>query len=104
MSEPERLRILMVTPSLPYPLIWGFGIRVYQIIKYLAERHDVSMLAYAGPYDQDNVVALRKTGATIHAVVRHEASNEAKRRAQLTSLFSPKSYQRQFLDSPAMQA
>ncbi len=101
--EADRLRILIVTPSLPYPLIWGFGIRVYQIIKYLAERHHVTVLAYAGATDQDNVSALRQTGATIHAVVRDERTTAAKRQAQLTSLFSSDSFQWQSLESMAMQ-
>ncbi|HLZ22615.1 MAG TPA: glycosyltransferase family 4 protein [Ktedonobacterales bacterium] len=104
MSDPERLRVLIVTPSLPYPLVWGFGIRVYQIIKYLAQRHDVSVLAYAGPNDQDSVAALEQTGARIHAVVRDEPSTAAKRQAQLSSLFSPASFQWQSLESRAMQA
>src|SRR6266850_325902 len=104
MTDSKRLRILIVTPSLPYPLIWGFGIRVYQIIKFLAQRHDVSVLAYAGPHDQDSVSALRLTGATIHPVVRDEATTAAKRTAQLTSLFSTSSFQWQSLESSAMQA
>jgi len=104
MTDSQRLRILIVTPSLPYPLIWGFGIRVYQIIKYLAQRHDVTVLAYAGPHDQESVDALRATGATIHAVVRGEPSTAAKRQAQLTSLLSPASFQWQSLESAAMQA
>jgi len=104
MTDSQRLRILIVTPSLPYPLIWGFGIRVYQIIKFLAQRHDVTVLAYAGPRDQESVDALRATGAAIHAVVRGEPSTAAKRQAQLTSLFSPASFQWQSLESAAMQA
>ncbi len=104
MTETERLRVLIVTPSLPYPLIWGFGIRVYQIIKYLAQRHDVSVLAYAGPNDGDRVAALRETGAAIYPVMRDEPSTGAKRRAQITSLLSSASFQKQSLDSAAMQA
>jgi sugar transferase (PEP-CTERM/EpsH1 system associated) len=103
MSDPEPLRILIVTPSLPYPLVWGFGIRVYHIIKYLAERHQVTVLAYSGPNDQDSVSALEQTGATIHAVVRDEPSTAAKRQAQLSSLFSPDSFQWQSLESRDMQ-
>src|SRR5438132_657381 len=103
MSESNRLRILIVTPSLPYPLIWGFGIRVYQMIKYLAQRHDVSVLAYAGPNDQDSIAALRQTGAKIHAIIRAEASTASKRQAQLTSILSPASFQWQSLESTAMQ-
>jgi sugar transferase (PEP-CTERM/EpsH1 system associated) len=104
MSSTDSMRVMIVTPSLPYPLIWGFGIRVYQIIKYLAERHHVTVLAYAGPQDAANVAALRETGATICPVVRDEPSTAAKRRAQLSSLLSPRSFQRQSLESPAMQA
>lgn len=103
MTDSERLRVLIVTPSLPYPLVWGFGIRVYQIIKYLAERHDVTLLAYAGPHDRDNTAALEQTGATIHTVVRNEPTTAAKRQAQLTSMFSRKSFQWQSLESTAMQ-
>jgi sugar transferase (PEP-CTERM/EpsH1 system associated) len=104
MSDAQRLRVLIVTPSLPYPLIWGFGIRVYHMIKYLAERHDVTVLAYAGPNDQQNVAALKETGATIEPVYRDEASTRAKRHAQLTSLLSASSFQWQSLESTAMQA
>src|SRR5579859_1806483 len=103
MTSSKRLRILIVTPSLPYPLIWGFGIRVYQIIKFLAERHDVSLVAYAGPNDQESVAALQQTGAAVYPVVRPEPSVAAKRRAQLSSLFSPSSFQSQSLESTAMQ-
>jgi sugar transferase (PEP-CTERM/EpsH1 system associated) len=104
MTDSNRLRILIVTPSLPYPLIWGFGIRVYQIIKFLAQRHDVTVLAYATPTDHGSIAALRQTGATVHAVVREEPSTTSKRRAQLTSLFSTASFQWQSLESAAMQA
>jgi len=103
MSNSNRLHILIVTPSLPWPLVWGFGIRVYQIIRYLAQRHDVSVLAYAGPDDEDGASALQQTGATIHTVVRDEPSTAAKRQAQLTSLFAPASFQWQSLESKAMQ-
>jgi polysaccharide biosynthesis protein PslH len=103
-SETDRLRILILTPSLPYPLIWGFGIRVYQIVKYLAQRHQVSLLAYSGPNEQDSVSALECTGAAVHAVIRNEPTTGSKRRAQLTSMLSPASFQRQDLHSSAMQA
>jgi glycosyltransferase involved in cell wall biosynthesis len=84
-------------------LIWGFGIRVYQIVRYLAQRHQVSLLAYAGPEDQDRAAALRETGASIYPVIRAEPSNNAKRWAQLASVFSGTSFQRRSLDSVVMQ-
>lgn len=104
MSDPERLRILIVSPSLPYPLIWGFGIRVYQIIKYLAARHHVTVLAYARPDEQHSVSALEQTGATICTVVRDEPTTAAKRQAQLSSLLSSDSFQWRSLESIAMQS
>jgi glycosyltransferase involved in cell wall biosynthesis len=104
MSETRPLRILIVTPSLPYPLVWGFGIRVYQIIKYLAKRHAVTVLAYAAPKDQASIEALRETGATIRAVIRDEPTTSAKRSAQLASLVSRDSFQWQSLASAQMQA
>jgi sugar transferase (PEP-CTERM/EpsH1 system associated) len=97
------LRILIVTPSLPYPPSWGFGIRVYQIIRNLSVRHRVSVLAYASPHDGERVAALRETGATVHTVVRDEPSATAKRFMQLRSIVSPESFQRQRLSSMAMQ-
>jgi glycosyltransferase involved in cell wall biosynthesis len=74
------------------------------MVRWLAERHKLTVLAYAGPDDQDRVEALRKTGAQVNAVIRPEPSPAAKRRAQFTSLLSPLSFQRQSLQSPAMQA
>src|SRR3954454_21305328 len=103
MSDQQRLRILIVTPSLPYPLIWGFGIRVYEIIKYLAARHDVSVVAYAGPNDAAKTEAIRALGARVHPVLRSETSTTAKRGAQFSSLLSPESFQRRSLNSPEMQ-
>jgi glycosyltransferase involved in cell wall biosynthesis len=98
------MRILIVTPSVPYPPKWGFGIRVYQMVRYLAERHQVSVLCYAGPHDHEHVAALSRTGASVHTVVREPPVTGAKRRSQLTSLLSPASFQRQGLDSMAMRA
>jgi glycosyltransferase involved in cell wall biosynthesis len=104
MSSAQHLRILIVTPSLPYPPIWGFGIRVYQMIRYLAKRHAVTVLTYAGPGDADRVAALQKAGARVTIVTRPEPSAAVKRRSQLLSLFSPLSFQRQSLRSVELQA
>jgi sugar transferase (PEP-CTERM/EpsH1 system associated) len=103
-SSADRLRILIVTPSLPYPPSWGFGIRVYQIVRYLAARHQVTLIAQAEPHEEDKVEALRGTGARVHAVVRDSRPISAKRASQLISLFAPTSYQRRGLQSHEMQS
>jgi hypothetical protein len=55
-----RLRILVISPSLPYPPVWGFGVRVYQLLRSLSRVHDVSLLTYGSPADADAVAQLRR--------------------------------------------
>jgi hypothetical protein len=93
----------MERPSLPYPLIWGFGIRVYQFVRLLARNHRVSLLTYAEPGDAGKVAALESLGAAVHTVPRMTGTDRGKRLAQLSSMFSRLSYQRRSLYSRGMQ-
>lgn len=102
MSALPTLNILLLTPSLPYPPIWGFGIRVYQLIRELSRRHRVTLLTY-GEEPSDNVEAMRQVCADIQ-IVPVPGSHGGKRGAQLRSLFSPSSFQTSSLSTPAMQA
>lgn len=99
----ERLRILIVAPSLPYPPIWGFGIRVNQFLRLLARKHDVSLLTYEEPEEADKVAAVEKLGVTVHTVLRPKSTERGKRTAQLSSIVSKLSYQRRSVHSRAMQ-
>jgi len=98
------LNILLLTPSLPYPPIWGFGIRVYQLIRELSRRHRVTLLTYARleENEPENIDAMRQVCAAVY-VVQPPGSLGGKRGAQMLSLFSPLSYQTSSLRSPAMQ-
>ena len=96
------LNILLLTPSLPYPPIWGFGIRVYQLLRELSRRHRVTLLTYAGPEDAENIEAMRQVCDAVH-VVPPPRPLGGKRGAQMLSLLSPLSYQTSSLRSPAMQ-
>jgi glycosyltransferase involved in cell wall biosynthesis len=100
----ERLRILILSPSLPHPPIWGFGIRVNQFLRLLARNHDVSLLTYEEPRERDKVAALEALGVTVHTVSREKATERSKRTAQLLSIASTLSYQRRSVHSRAMQA
>ncbi len=102
--DSRRLRILVLTPSLPYPPIWGFGTRVYQFLRLLAARHAVSLLTYEEPGERDKVKALADLGVSVHTVPRNAETERRKRLAQLWSVFSPMSYQRRNLHSRSMQA
>ncbi len=42
------MRILLLTPQLPYPPQQGTSLRNYHLLRYLAARHDVSLLSFAG--------------------------------------------------------
>jgi sugar transferase (PEP-CTERM/EpsH1 system associated) len=98
-----RLRILVISPSLPYPPVWGFGVRVYQLLRSLSRVHDVSLLTYGSPADADAVAQLRRICLAVYTVeARLPASR--KRRAQTASLLSPLPYHYASLHSPAMQA
>lgn len=41
-------RLLLLTPQLPYPPHQGTTIRNWHVVQYLAARHDVDLLAFAG--------------------------------------------------------
>ncbi len=41
----SRLKILMLTPYLPYPLLSGGQIRTYNLLKKLADKYDVTLFA-----------------------------------------------------------
>jgi len=99
------VRILIITPSLPYPPNWGFGIRVYQIARLLARTHDVALLTYTAPGQEEHVAALRAQGVDVHAVPSSNPHNrkQERRREQMLSLASPVSYLTRSLYSRAMQ-
>jgi polysaccharide biosynthesis protein PslH len=96
------MRILIVSPVLPYPPTWGFVTRVYQIIQLLARKHEVTVLTYAEDPGSPHVQALRGVCNDVHTVSL-QIGQGAKRAGQLASLFSPVSYQRRRHYSDEMQ-
>jgi len=100
----NRLRVLIVSPSFPYPPSWGFGIRVYQLARYLSQRHDVTLLSYARADEMVHVESLQKLVGEVRVVERPQARGLTKRFAQLTSIASTRSYQIRDLYSVEMQA
>ena len=97
------MRILILSPALPFPPNWGFGIRVFEILRLLARRHSVSLLAYAGPEEGDKISALEQVCEAVHTVPRAAATTGDKRLAQLLSMASPRSFQRRNNYSDEMQ-
>ncbi|MGH7902832.1 MAG: glycosyltransferase family 4 protein [Candidatus Dormibacteraceae bacterium] len=98
------LSILIVTPSLPYPPIWGFGIRVYQIIRGLSRRNRVWLCCYGGREGDDAAVAaLGRFCEGVTVVPVPEAPRRTRRRQQVATALSTGSYHRRRLGHRGMQ-
>lgn len=97
------MRILIVTPSIPYPPNWGFGIRVYQIVRELSRRHTVSVVCYSRPGEEDKIAALNEVCHSVHTVQNPLADRRAKRLAQLAAMVRRTSFQTASLRTAAMQ-
>jgi len=100
-----RLRLLFLTPSVPYPPIGGFQIRVYQLIQHLSQYHRISLLTYRDNEGQDQqaIAAMKNIGVEVHAVPRSFPTHFRKRLDQIHSLMSFSSYQMRSLYSASMQ-
>ncbi len=48
----SHVRILFLTQVLPYPLDAGPKIRAYYTLRYLAQRHDITLLSFVRPADR----------------------------------------------------
>jgi glycosyltransferase involved in cell wall biosynthesis len=78
--------VLVVSAHLPYPPRWGFGTRVYQLMRQISSRHDATLLCYAAPGDE-NVERLRQE-FPVEVVHREKRGVAGKRASQLRSLAS----------------
>lgn len=100
-TKPSR-RILVVTPQLPDPPHWGFAIRVRELVRELSRRHDVTLLSYARPWQDENVRALRAICESVHTVPA-PWPEDADQLGRLRSLASREPYAVRRLTSPVMQ-
>ena len=95
------MKILMLSPWLPFPTNWGFAKRVFHLLEALARRHDVTLLSYSDGDDAESVRVLEQL-CTVRTVPA-PAFPLGKRLAQLRSLASPTSFQRLTVGTPQMQ-
>ncbi|HTD64821.1 MAG TPA: glycosyltransferase family 4 protein [Verrucomicrobiae bacterium] len=80
----RRLRLLVVSHSLPFPPRWGYATRVYQLLRQLSIRHDVTLLTYAAPGAE--AVCATIPGVRVEIVRRGQTPRIAKRVAQAVSI------------------
>lgn len=51
------MKVLMLTPYLPYPLLSGGQIRTYNLLKKLAKKHDITLFALIKNYDEQQYIS-----------------------------------------------
>ena len=63
------MQILMIADYLPYPLIGGDRIRIYNLLRRVASRHEVSLLSFLEkPEDVEGVPHLKQLCARVETV------------------------------------
>ncbi len=79
------MKILFLSPTVPYPLTDGGRIRVYNLVKQIAEKNDVSLLALeTQPTDVESIEHLQELGINVHLV----ANTTSLPRVSLSTLLS----------------
>ena len=63
------MKILFLSPTVPFPLTDGGRIRVFNLLKQIAQRSDVTLLALeTQPTDAEGVAQLQQLGIRVHLV------------------------------------
>jgi len=83
------MKILIISPFLPYPPDDGEKIRVFNLIKRIATRHEISIVAFIySPQEEQFVPELKKYCSQVETVVRKDQTKLAKLYALIQSLVS----------------
>lgn len=96
------MKILLVCVHFPSPPRSGVNMRVLQLLRQLARRHDVHLLSYASPADRDGVAALSRE-LPVTVVERERPARLAKRAGQLLSVASSRPFASREVYSGEMQ-
>ena len=85
------MRVLMISPQIPWPLNMGSKIRIYHVLQELARAgYEVSLLALAfEPYVQEDLEALKPYCVDFNVIT---VQNRSRTRAALKALLSFKPY------------
>jgi glycosyltransferase involved in cell wall biosynthesis len=78
-AHPERLKVLIVSPFLPYPLAHGGAVRIFNLCRALCDRVDFSLIAMREANDVVDYAALHEVFHEVHVVDKdeHAAADEA---------------------------
>lgn len=97
------MRVLVVTTQLPYPPTSGGRMRTLSLLRRLAARHEITVMAYAQP-DDPAIETLRQWGIACLPVAPPPWIAVRKVRVVLASLLGPLPYIMAKYDTPAMRA
>ena len=98
----DSLRVLVVSTQFPLPSSSGFRTRVHQLTRQIAARHDVTLLSFVEPGQEDSVRRLRLE-FDVETVEEESATAAGKRATQLFSLASLRPFHCRMLYSSEMQ-
>jgi glycosyltransferase involved in cell wall biosynthesis len=96
------LKIVVVSTQFPYPPRSGYPTRVYQLVRQLVARHDVTLLSLARADQREQARELQKT-LSVRVVEHDGVSVGSRRRAQAASLASSRPFSCREVYSRAMQ-
>ena len=65
----KKMKILFLSPTVPFPLTDGGRIRVFNLLKQIAEKSDITLLALeTQPTDEEGIAELQQLGVQVHLV------------------------------------
>ena len=83
------MRILFLSPTLPYPLTDGGRIRVFNLLKHIAKKNDVSLIALeTQTTDWKNVATIKELGIKVHLVRNKQALPDITPKTVLSAFFN----------------
>lgn len=99
----SRKRVLFVSPHLPSPPSWGFGMRVYQLVRQVAASHDVTFLSYQHEDQSLDAGDLGRLCEDVQLVPRSYRSTQRRRGRQVLSLLGGAPFHSRELFTPRLQ-
>lgn len=102
-TSSAQLRVLVLSPYFPFPPTSGARMRTYQLVRQLAQRHEVTLVSYVAPDEESGIRELGKA-VSVRPVYRSEETPAQRRRGQIRSLLSREPFATWVLYSKEMQA
>lgn len=97
------LDLLVIATSVPYPPVWGYAQRCFQLARQLARRHRVTMVCYSLADQASDVADLAEYVHEVVAVLQRPTPGWGRRLGQLRSICSSDPFHSRGTQTSAMQ-